>query len=198
MRGRRDMIRRHLACHNVRFGKDLNKRPLPNQYSSTSEISVALLLASYLFKINIPHRKSILQEAARKRVERNERLLAWQQAAAGAFQTTPELEPELEPEAEPGLQRPDSGGAAIKHERSFPVADVLRVHVANWSSAELADWLRETMGLPEVAEVVICEDVDGGTAIEMEPSDWKELGAQGVKAAKIRSKLKKLAAASPT
>ena len=46
------------------------------------------------------------------------------------------------------------------------------------------------MGLPDVAAAA--GEVDGSTAIEMDKDDWKELGASGIKAAKIVGQLKKL------
>ncbi len=47
------------------------------------------------------------------------------------------------------------------------------------------------MELPEVAQALITEDVDFNTALEMDTDDWKHLGAEGIKAAKIVSKMKK-------
>ena len=49
------------------------------------------------------------------------------------------------------------------------------------------------MELPDVAQALITEDVDFNTALEnmMDTDDWKHLGAEGIKAAKIVSKMKK-------
>ena len=60
-----------------------------------------------------------------------------------------------------------------------------------WTAAQVEAWLTTEMGLPTVAAAAD-GDVDGGTAIEMGKDDWKELGASGVKAAKLVSEIKKL------
>lgn len=60
-----------------------------------------------------------------------------------------------------------------------------------WKAARAERWLAKEMGLPDVAAAAAGE-VDGSTAIEMDKDDWKELGASGIKAAKIVGQLKKL------
>ena len=61
-----------------------------------------------------------------------------------------------------------------------------------WSEAQLAAWLRDEMRLGAVADAAEAEQVDGKTALEIEKDDWKELGASGVRAAKIVANLKSL------
>ena len=61
-----------------------------------------------------------------------------------------------------------------------------------WSVLGVATWLR-SLDLPTVAEAASAEGVDGATALEMDKDDWRELGAAGVKAAKIVGAVKKLA-----
>eukprot|EP01051_Picozoa_sp_SAG22_P003682 SAG22_NODE_182_length_16036_cov_13.692226_5_plen_1698_part_00 len=63
--------------------------------------------------------------------------------------------------------------------------------LAEWSAADIEEWIANTLSLPEVA-ATLAGEVDGGTAIEMIREDWKELGATGVKASKIVSQIKKL------
>ena len=65
--------------------------------------------------------------------------------------------------------------------------------VHNWSEQQLAVWLRDVMKLGDVADAALAEgEIDGAAALEMIRDDWIELGASGVKAAKIVSQLKKL------
>ena len=64
---------------------------------------------------------------------------------------------------------------------------------SSWGVAQFAEWLRSEMKLQGVADAAVDEGVDGMTALEMEKSDWKELGASGIQAAKIVANLKKLA-----
>ena len=60
-----------------------------------------------------------------------------------------------------------------------------------WTAGQVEAWLTNEMGLPAVAAAA-GGDVDGGTAIELRIDEWKELGATGIKAAKIVSEIKKL------
>jgi hypothetical protein len=48
------------------------------------------------------------------------------------------------------------------------------------------------MKMPAVGAAAEAEDVDGATAAEMDKADWAELGASGIKAAKIVGALKKM------
>ena len=58
---------------------------------------------------------------------------------------------------------------------------------------QLAEWLRDVMKLEDIAKAATEEEVDGATALEMLRDDWMELGAPGLKAAKVVAQLKKLA-----
>lgn len=58
-----------------------------------------------------------------------------------------------------------------------------RMHT--WSVERVAEWLSTTLELPEIAEMVVAQRVDGVTAATMEKGDWRELGASGVESAKI-------------
>jgi hypothetical protein len=49
------------------------------------------------------------------------------------------------------------------------------------------------MKLEDIAKAATEEEVDGATALEMLRDDWMELGAPGLKAAKVVAQLKKLA-----
>ena len=83
----------------------------------------------------------------------------------------PEVEVEPEPEASPPSSPPN---------------------LRNWTTAHVVAWLTAAMQLPDVAAAATSEGVDGGMAIELGKDEWKELGATGLKAAKIVSELKKL------
>ena len=64
--------------------------------------------------------------------------------------------------------------------------------LAMWDKATLSAWLTAS-GLPAALGAMSVEaGVDGGTAIEMEKADWKELGMTGLQASKIVSAVKKL------
>jgi hypothetical protein len=96
--------------------------------------------------------------------------------AAAAAQPTPpspadhageeEPEPEPEPEAPPPLSQ--------------------------WTAARVEAWLTTALALPAVALAARGNGVDGGTVIEADKEDWKELGASGMQASKIMSEIKKL------
>ena len=64
--------------------------------------------------------------------------------------------------------------------------------VEGWTEQQIASWLRDELKFDAVADAVLAESVDGAMAIEMIREDWVELGASGLKAAKIVSQLKKL------
>jgi hypothetical protein len=64
-------------------------------------------------------------------------------------------------------------------------------HIREWSSVELAEWLRGVLGFEAIAAVALRERIDGAMAIEMIRSDWIELGASGLKAAKIVTEVRR-------
>jgi hypothetical protein len=68
-----------------------------------------------------------------------------------------------------------------------------RSDVQCWDQEQLAEWLRDVMKLEDIAKAATEEEVDGATALEMLRDDWMELGAPGLKAAKVVAQLKKLA-----
>ena len=63
--------------------------------------------------------------------------------------------------------------------------------IREWSSVELAEWLHGVLGLQSVAGNTLREGIDGAMAVEMVRSDWMELGASGVKAAKIITEVRR-------
>jgi hypothetical protein len=63
----------------------------------------------------------------------------------------------------------------------------------DWNEEQFAAWLRDDMKLGDVADAAADEGVDGLTALEMEKDDWKLLGANGVKAAKIVAHIRTMA-----
>ena len=54
-----------------------------------------------------------------------------------------------------------------------------------WTVDEVAAWIEDILGYENVAAGAARENVDGAMAIEMTRADWMELGASGMKAAKI-------------
>ena len=66
-----------------------------------------------------------------------------------------------------------------------------RQPIREWSSVELAGWLRGVLGFETVAEVALREEIDGAMAVEMIRADWMELGASGLKAAKIITEVRR-------
>ena len=65
--------------------------------------------------------------------------------------------------------------------------------VQDWSDQQVAAWLRDVMKLGNIADAALVEGgLDGATTLEMVRDDWIELGASGLKAAKIVAQLKKL------
>jgi len=64
-------------------------------------------------------------------------------------------------------------------------------HIREWTSVELAEWLRGALGFDAVAAVALREGIDGAMAMEMIRSDWMELGASGLKAAKIITEVRR-------
>jgi hypothetical protein len=137
---------------------DLTEQELDETIAETAEHNNS-------FKITALDRISILKEAAVKRAARVARL-------TGELAAKPEPELEPEPEPEPVLHQWTDAG-----QQSMPDRPGSSTHVSEWSEAELAGWLRDEMGLPEVAEEALREEVDGGTAMEMDIDDWRELGA---------------------
>ena len=131
------------------------------------------------FKINLPHRKSILEEWRKKRAERAVRRAnvsaadkCWTPAEAAAVtlpeepgaDPNPNPDPEPEPEQEPEPER--------------LARTVLRAALCDWSEAQVVDWLRDDMGLPDVAAAALDEGgVDGATAAEGDIEMWRDLGA---------------------
>jgi hypothetical protein len=63
-----------------------------------------------------------------------------------------------------------------------------------WSPQDLETWVADVMGLPDVA-TAMAGDVDGAMTVDLTRADWMELGAVGMKSAKIISELKKLRSA---
>ena len=56
----------------------------------------------------------------------------------------------------------------------------------------MAAWLRDGLGLEDVAGAAERADVDGATAAEMDPAMWQALGAPPLMSARIVGKLKNL------
>jgi len=68
------------------------------------------------------------------------------------------------------------------------------VVLCDWTVADVHRWLSEVMKLASVADAAQGEEVDGAVACAMSNEDWKELGAAGLKAAKLVAALTKLRA----
>ena len=48
----------------------------------------------------------------------------------------------------------------------------------DWSGAQLAQWLRDTLGLANVAAEAEANDIDGATAAEFGKEEWVDLGVR--------------------
>ena len=55
---------------------------------------------------------------------------------------------------------------------------MLSAGVQDWSVAQLAQWLRDTLRLAAVAAEAEANDIDGGMAAEFGKEEWAELGAR--------------------
>ena len=64
--------------------------------------------------------------------------------------------------------------------------------IADWNVDEVASWLRDVMKLNDVATATVEEEIDGAVIVKLEKEDWKELGASGMKAAKLLAAVEKL------
>ena len=63
--------------------------------------------------------------------------------------------------------------------------------IREWTTAEIVAWLRDVLSLPMVADGALREAVDGSMAVEMQRSDWVELGASGLKSAKLITEVRR-------
>ena len=79
-----------------------------------------------------------------------------------------------------------SGGAGRRRMETAPIRNI-----REWTTAEIVAWLRDVLSLPVVADGALREAVDGSMAVEMLRSDWMELGATGLKAAKIITEVRR-------
>lgn len=68
---------------------------------------------------------------------------------------------------------------------------VTRGHISEWTVADVHDWLTE-LKLEAVAGEAKRDAVDGRSAQSMDKQDWRELGASGLKAARIVGAIKAL------
>jgi hypothetical protein len=82
--------------------------------------------------------------------------------------------------------QPTSSGSGRRRMETAPERSI-----RDWSNAELVDWLRDVLGLAAVADGALREGIDGAMAAEMLRSDWIELGASGLKAAKIITEVRR-------
>ncbi len=146
-----------------------------------------------------------VDEAKRTRI-----LKEWQD---GQGRQEPELVPEPEPQPEPepmSIVEPvleaqasrfvtvDVAPEGLQPELRAPTASLspsgpLGKPALEWSVAELKGWLSDALELPDVADAIEREGIDGARAMEMDPKRWQRLGAKGLHSAKIAGQLKKLA-----
>ncbi len=71
-------------------------------------------------------------------------------------------------------------------------------HVVEWTVADVQTYLAETVGLAsEALEAVAAANVDGQAAVGLTKQGWRELGASGLKAARVMGAFKALAQLSP-
>jgi hypothetical protein len=82
--------------------------------------------------------------------------------------------------------QPTSSGSGRRRMETAPERSI-----RDWSNAELVDWLRDVLGLAAVADGALREGIDGAMAAEMLRSDWIELGASGLKVAKIITEVRR-------
>lgn len=76
-------------------------------------------------------------------------------------------------------------------------ATIADAHVSEWSVLDVKGWLSDALKLPAVGVEAERDSVDGRAAQAMDKQDWRELGASGLKAAKIVGAMKSLRDAAP-
>jgi hypothetical protein len=79
-----------------------------------------------------------------------------------------------------------------------PAVAAADTHVSEWSALDVKAWLSDTLKLPAVAAEAERDRVDGPAARTMDKQDWRDLGASGLKAAKIVGSMKSLMDTPPS